>query len=91
MHPWYNGFRGTIQEAPSKTAGRSYSVYGTIAQVRAQGYITLSRQRSSCQLEMQFPAHHHLLTEHSMEGQCLTADQYPSAPACFQTRLLLHA
>ena len=36
MHPWYNGFRGTIQEAPSKTAGRSYVVYGTIAQVRAQ-------------------------------------------------------
>ena len=55
MHPWYNGFRGTIQEAPSKTAGRSYSVYGTIAQVRAQGYITLSRQRSLCRLACHFP------------------------------------
>ena len=35
MQPWYNGFRGTIQEVPSKTAGRSYAVHGTIAQVRA--------------------------------------------------------
>ena len=34
MQPWYNGFRGTIQEVPSKTAGRSYAVHGTIAQVR---------------------------------------------------------
>ena len=30
----YAGFKGTIQEIPSKTAGRSYAVHGTIAQVR---------------------------------------------------------
>lgn len=34
MQPWYRGFKGTIQETLSKTAGKSYSVYGTIAQVR---------------------------------------------------------
>lgn len=34
MQPWYRGFKGTIQEVPSKTAGKSYNVYGTIAQVR---------------------------------------------------------
>ena len=33
MQPWYRGFKGTIQEVPSKTAGKSYNVYGTIAQV----------------------------------------------------------
>ena len=32
MQPWYKGFKGTIQEAPSKTAGKSYNVYGTVAQ-----------------------------------------------------------
>lgn len=35
MQPWYNGFKGTIQEIPSKTAGKSYNVHGTVAQVRA--------------------------------------------------------
>lgn len=33
MQPWYNGFKGTIQETPSKTAGKSYNVHGTVAQV----------------------------------------------------------
>ena len=33
MQPWYAGFKGTIQEVPSKTAGRSYAVHGIIAQV----------------------------------------------------------
>ena len=51
MQPWYNGFRGTIQEVPSKTAGRSYAVYGTIAQVRRSGFPTLSRRRSLRQLD----------------------------------------
>lgn len=32
MQPWYKGFKGTIQEVPSKTAGKSYNVYGTVAQ-----------------------------------------------------------
>ena len=35
MQPWYRGFKGTIQEVPSKTAGKSYNVYGTIAQVKS--------------------------------------------------------
>ncbi len=33
LQPCYAGFKGTIQEVPSKTAGRSYAVHGTIAQV----------------------------------------------------------
>ena len=64
MHPWYNGFRGTIQEAPSKTAGPSYSVYGTIAQVRTD---------SSCRSDCCTLAPYHLLSEHCMDEQCLAA------------------
>jgi DNA topoisomerase II len=33
MHPWYRGFTGTIEETPSKNAGRSYTCTGTIKQV----------------------------------------------------------
>ena len=35
MSPWYRGFCGTIMEVPSKTAGKSYAVYGSVAQVGA--------------------------------------------------------
>lgn len=35
MSPWYRGFRGTIMEVPSKTAGKSYAVYGSVSQVGA--------------------------------------------------------
>lgn len=34
MQPWYKGFKGTIQEIPSKTAGKSYLITGVITQVR---------------------------------------------------------
>ena len=33
MQPWCKGFKGTIQEVPSKTAGKSYNVYETVVQV----------------------------------------------------------
>lgn len=33
MHPWYRGFNGQIVEIPSKTAGKSYAIYGTVTQV----------------------------------------------------------
>jgi DNA gyrase/topoisomerase IV, subunit A len=33
MQPWYKGFKGTIQEVPSKTAGKSYLITGVITQV----------------------------------------------------------
>jgi DNA topoisomerase-2 len=49
MQPWYRGFRGTIQETPSKTAGKSYSVYGTVAQVRSlPGHLRTDRLVSLC-------------------------------------------
>jgi DNA topoisomerase II len=35
MQPWYKGFKGTIQEIPSKTAGKSYLITGVITQVLA--------------------------------------------------------
>ena len=33
MQPWYKGFRGTIHEIDSKTAGKSYAINGCVAQV----------------------------------------------------------
>lgn len=35
MQPWYKGFKGAIQEVPTKTAGKSYTLNGIISQVRA--------------------------------------------------------
>ena len=34
MHPWYKNFTGTIVEAASKTAGKSYACSGVITRVR---------------------------------------------------------
>ena len=34
MHPWYKGFKGSIQEVPTKTAGKSYVLNGIIGQAR---------------------------------------------------------
>ena len=48
MQPWYRGFKGTIQEVPSKTAGKSYNVYGTIAQVRRNGRCATREISSAC-------------------------------------------
>ena len=33
MQPWYNGFTGEVQEVPSKTSGRTYTLNGIINQV----------------------------------------------------------
>lgn len=37
MAPWYRGFRGTIDEVPSKTGGKSYNLAGIVHQVGARG------------------------------------------------------
>ena len=34
MHPWYKGFKGSIQEVPTKTASKSYVLNGIIGQAR---------------------------------------------------------
>lgn len=33
MHPWYRGFRGTIEKGASKEAGCGYTVNGVISEV----------------------------------------------------------
>jgi DNA topoisomerase-2 len=33
MHPWYKNFKGSIEEAPSKVAGKSYACSGVITRV----------------------------------------------------------
>lgn len=33
MHPWYRGFKGTIEKTASKEAGVSYTVTGVIEEV----------------------------------------------------------
>ncbi|EFN59062.1 hypothetical protein CHLNCDRAFT_137783 [Chlorella variabilis] len=33
MKPWYRGFKGTIEEVPTKTSGKSYQICGVINQV----------------------------------------------------------
>ena len=33
MQPWYKNFKGTIQEGPTKTAGKSYACNGVITKV----------------------------------------------------------
>ena len=33
LAPWYKGFRGTMEETTSKTAGKSYVVNGIISEV----------------------------------------------------------
>ena len=33
MQPWYKNFKGTIQEVPTKTAGKSYACNGVITKV----------------------------------------------------------
>lgn len=33
MMPWYRGFRGGVQEVPSKTGGKSYNISGIVSQV----------------------------------------------------------
>ena len=35
MNPWYQGFKGSIEEIPSKTSGKSYAVNGIINQVNS--------------------------------------------------------
>jgi hypothetical protein len=35
MAPWYRGFKGAVEEIPSKTGGKSYSISGIITQVGA--------------------------------------------------------
>ena len=36
MEPWYKNFKGTIQEVPTRTAGKSYACNGLINKVRPQ-------------------------------------------------------
>lgn len=33
MAPWYHGFKGCIQEAPTRTTSRSYQISGVVAQL----------------------------------------------------------
>ncbi|KAL4420378.1 hypothetical protein ABPG77_002318 [Micractinium sp. CCAP 211/92] len=33
MKPWYRGFKGTIDEVPTKTTGKSYQICGVISQL----------------------------------------------------------
>ena len=33
MHPWYKNFKGSIEECPSKVAGKSYACSGVITRV----------------------------------------------------------
>ena len=33
MQPWYNGFTGEVQEVPSKTSGKTYTLNGIIIEV----------------------------------------------------------
>ncbi|KAI7839009.1 hypothetical protein COHA_007248 [Chlorella ohadii] len=33
MKPWYRGFKGTIEEVPTKTSGKSYQICGVINQI----------------------------------------------------------
>ena len=35
MAPWYKGFKGSIHEVDTKTAGKSYAINGCVAQARA--------------------------------------------------------
>ena len=35
MDPWYKGFKGSIHEVDTKTAGKSYAINGCVAQVHA--------------------------------------------------------
>lgn len=35
MQPWYKNFKGSIQEIPTKTQGKSYACNGLISKVRA--------------------------------------------------------
>ena len=61
MQPWYKGFKGTIQEVPSKTAGKSYNVYGTVAQA---GFSLALKQGLCCQWYAVLRRQHWLPVEH---------------------------
>lgn len=42
MQPWYKGFHGSIEEVPTKTAGKSYAIHGIVAEVWCRLFTLLS-------------------------------------------------
>ena len=40
MSPWYKNFKGTIEEVPSKTGGKSYACHGIASKVTDMGGTT---------------------------------------------------
>ena len=95
MAPWYRGFKGSIEEIPSKTSGKSYAINGIISQVNRcgscgggcwQAFIMLLpeqaplRPQPSVYPQIKNPRWHCRYLFYETDAECIT--MFASSSAC---------